>query len=227
MTDVPFVLIHSPLVGAFTWMLVADYLRQEGHTVFTPALLHSVPSDHPYWQQEVEGFEVPVGEAVVVGHSGAGALLPAIGQKLQVRGYLFVDAVVLFEPTSRLALLQCEDATFAEEFEQYLREGEQFPNWQDEHLQPLISKDDLRQKLLADMRPRSLDFFTERIDVPPGWDTAPCGYLQLSPTYGYYADQAEAREWQVVRRNTHHFEMLTHPIEIARLLVRMRQTLIA
>lgn len=222
MTQPAFVLIHSPLVGLLTWQAVAATLREQGYTVFTPELADNPESTLPFWQQEVASVHIPASEVILVGHSGAGALLPAIGQHVEVGGYLFVDAVLLFQPGTRLDMLRQEDAAFAAEFEQYLQGGGRFPNWQDEQLQALIADDDLRRALLADMRPRSLDFFSERIEVPADWHTRPCGYIQLSETYTPYADTAAARGWPVVRREGHHFEMLTKPDEIARLLVEMR-----
>lgn len=225
MAKPPFVLIHSPLVGALTWQFVAEHLQALGDAVHTPELIDHPQSALPLWQQEVNSLDVPVQGAMLVGHSGAGALLPAIGEKLKPRGYIFVDAVIQFKPATRLDLLRAEDAQFAQEFEQYLESGGQFPNWQDEQLQSLIPDDDLRGKLLADLRPRGLNFFTELIDVPPDWDALPCGYIQLSETYATYAAQAASRGWDVIRRDGHHFEMLTHPDEIAQLLIEMAQRL--
>jgi hypothetical protein len=221
-----FVLIHSPLLGPLTWQSVARILHEQGRDVFTPELIDNPQSDLPMWQQEVNSLDLPVTDVVLVGHSGAGALLPALGKRLAVHGYIFVVAVLLFQSATRLELLRSEDIEFAQEFAHALEAGGTYPNWRDEHLQALISDADLRQKLLADMRPRSLSFFTERIDVPTSWDTKPCAYFQLSEGYRSYASQAETRGWIVVRRSTHHFEMLTQPLEIAHLLVHLYEQLL-
>ncbi|MBZ0297077.1 MAG: alpha/beta fold hydrolase [Anaerolineae bacterium] len=221
MVNHPFVLIHSPLVGTLTWQFVAAYLRGQGREVFTPELMDHEHSNLPYWQQEVESVQLPLTDAILVGHSGAGALLPAIGEKLDASGYIFVDAVLLFETASRLGLMRAENPDFAQDFESYLLAGGQFPNWQDEQLQTLIPDADLRHKLLADLRPRSLDFFAESIVASTDWQTKPCAYLQLSQSYTHYAAQAESRQWPVAHRDTHHFEMLTNPAEIADLLLQI------
>jgi pimeloyl-ACP methyl ester carboxylesterase len=225
MTPCPFILIHSPLVGTLTWQPVADVLRAEGHQVVSPELIDSPNSTLPFWRQEVDSIDISIRNAVLVGHSGAGALLPAIGEKLKAYGYLFVDAVLQFAPATRLELMASEDADFARQFKAYLTAGGTFPNWTDEPFQTLIPEAQLRQRLLDDMRPRDLHFFTERIDVPVGWDSKPCGYLQLSAFYDVYAMQAKQRGWPVFRRNSHHFEMLTQPEEIARLLIDLREQL--
>ncbi|MCI0709020.1 MAG: alpha/beta hydrolase [Chloroflexi bacterium] len=223
MSTVPFVLIHSPLVGTFTWQLVAKHLQAEGHGVFTPELVDDPQSDIPLWQQEVNSIEFPEQEIILVGHSGAGALLPAISARFDVQGYIFVDAVLLFGAATRLEMLDAEDVAFASEFEAFLRKGGQFPNWQDEDLRLQIPDDDVRQKLMADLRPRSLSFFIEQLEASEDWDVPPCAYIQLSETYRTYADQAEARGWTVFRRDAHHFEMLTNPATIAQLLVQIKQ----
>lgn len=217
----PFVLIHSPLLGPLTWQAVAGHLRAQGHDAYTPELADHPQSERPLWEQHVDSVEIPTRGAVLVGHSGAGALLPAIGERIGAAALVFVDAVLLFEPMTRLDLMRAEDADWADEFERFLRAGGTFPNWQEDDLRALIPDTALRQALLADMRPRSLAFFTERITPPPAWDTQPCAYIQLSETYALYAQQAAARGWPVTQRDAHHFAMLTHPAEIADLLIHV------
>ena len=72
-----YVLIHSPLVGAFTWSLVAAEMRQRGLDVIVPLLNDSPDSKDPYWKQHAESFaqafvgvpsDVPI---TLVAHSGA------------------------------------------------------------------------------------------------------------------------------------------------------------
>lgn len=221
-----FVLIHSPLLGKLTWQGVAEQLQKEGYEALTPELTDNPHSNIPLWQQEVENLTLPTKKAILVGHSGAGALLPAIGEKMTVQDYIFVDAVLLFKSATRLELLYAEDAQFAQAFERHLQTGGQFPDWKDEQLQAFIPAAELRQKLLAEVRPRSLNFFTEQIEAPDSWDTKPCAYIQLSESYTSYAAQAEMRQWPVLRRSTHHFEMLTNPTDIAQLLIQMRKRLL-
>lgn len=227
-----FMLINSPLLGRLTWSLVAGQLSEQGYQVFEHELIDDAQSALPFWKQEVENFDLVLkatdSETLMVGHSGAGALLPMLGQKLKINGYIFVDAVLLFEPASRLEMLAAENAEMAQAFEGHLRAGGHFPNWGDEQLQALIPDADLRQRLLTDVRPRTLPFFTERIEPPNDWDKSPlpCGYIRLSDSYTYYASQAEARGWPVLRRDSHHFAMLTEPSEIATMLIEIGQKLL-
>src|ERR1700751_3091577 len=94
------VLVHSPLVGPFTWSMVAEQLRQRKVDVLVPKLTDRDYTNLPYWEQHTEAVkralaDVPQERRVVlVGHSGAGPLLPAIHRAIArpVAAYIFVDA---------------------------------------------------------------------------------------------------------------------------------------
>lgn len=96
------VLIHSPLVGPFTWSLVAQQLQAGGFDVLVPVLTDSGETPPPYWQQHAASVQqalVPIPPErplVLVGHSGAGSLLPVLAHTARrpITGYLFVDAVL-------------------------------------------------------------------------------------------------------------------------------------
>jgi hypothetical protein len=96
-----FALIHSPLVGPVTWSAVADELSRRQVGVVVPDLGAPVESETgPHWKRHVALAAraiatVPAAASVVlVGHSGAGALLPAIRDAMDraCAGYIFVDA---------------------------------------------------------------------------------------------------------------------------------------
>lgn len=105
---------------------------------------------------------------VLVGHSGAGPLLPAIGGGLRQRvaGYVFVDAGLPADGRSRLEMMESEGADFARELHQHLASGGRFPDWADADLVALVPDARIRKQLLAELRPRPLNFFTEPIPVP-------------------------------------------------------------
>ena len=226
MSNYRFVLVHSPLVGTYTWQNVAELLRALGNIVYVPDLQDSPDHPQPYWKQEVDSLDLSDDELILVGHSGAGALLPALSKKLKTKALIFVDAVLLFTLSTRLDLLQQESNAFATAFEAHLQNGGRFPEWTDEQLNTLIPDETIRKKLIADLRPRSLDFFTERIDVPDNWYHLPCGYIQLSDNYERYAKDAMARQWHVKRHLTNHFAMLTHPTKVAQLILEMTEQIL-
>ena len=136
-----YVLIHSPLVGGFTWSLVADEMRRRSLDVIIPFLDDSPASTEPYWKQHADSFaeafvnvdkDIPI---TLVAHSGAGPLLPVLRESIPnpVRAYVFVDAGIP-QPTTRLDMMRSEDSNWAEQFQEFLEEGGRFPTWSSEEL---------------------------------------------------------------------------------------------
>lgn len=123
-----FVLIHSPLVGPLTWKLVANEMRQRGLDVLVPNLEDSPDSKEPFWKQHAESVSRTLARIsnatslILVAHSGAGPLLPAIRTSLinPVRAYVFVDAGIPRDGASRLDLMKSEDPEWAEGFQEEL-----------------------------------------------------------------------------------------------------------
>ncbi|HEX5166409.1 MAG TPA: alpha/beta hydrolase [Thermomicrobiales bacterium] len=227
-----FVLIHSPLVGPATWEPVRIELRRRGVQAAVPALRDEVAGGVPYWQQAVASVMVslrgaPAGQPLVlVGHSGAGALLPALGEALgrPVAACVFVDAGIHRDGLSRLEMMDAEDAPFARQLRAHLESGGRYPEWTDAQLQEAIPDDERRAAVLADIRPRGLDFFSEPIPVPAGWPDGPCRYLQLSSAYDVPARQARRLGWPVREIEGGHFLMLIDPETLAEAILALAET---
>ena len=222
-----YVLIHSPLVGGLTWNLVADQMRQRGLDAIVPVLYDSPDSKKPFWKQHAESVSkalthVPKTTSVtLVAHSGAGPLLPAIRQLITnpVNAYVFVDAGIPRDGASRLDLMKSEDPEWAEQFQEELERGERFPNWNNDDLREIIPDENLRRQLVAEIRPRSLPFFTESIPVFNGWPDAPCIYIQFSPPYERPAAQAKQAGWLIYKLEAGHFHMLVAPVVVMNMIV--------
>ena len=217
-----FVLIHSPLVGPLTWSLVADQMRARGLDVVVPALEDSPDSKEPFWKQHADSVaqtlaHTPTGTSLtLVAHSGAGPLLPAIGQSLAspVHAYVFVDAGIPRDWASRLDLMKSEDPEWAEQFQHELEQGERFPTWSFDDLQEVLPDEELRRKMVAQIRPRGLGFFIESIPVFDGWPDAPCIYIQFSAAYEQPAGQAQKAGWPTYKLEAGHFHMLVDPVVV-------------
>jgi hypothetical protein len=217
----PFVLIHSPLIGPFTWSLVAAELQQRGVETVVPTLVDD--GGPPFWRQHVEGVMravraiPPTVPLALVGHSGAGPLLPAIGQGMDhpVAAYVFVDAGIPADGMSRLDLMETEDPAFARHLRQQLAAGGHFPPWTDADLAPILPEPRLRRHLIAQLQPRSLAFFAEPIPVAASWPGAPCGYLKFSPAYAVPAREAQKAGWRYRAIDAGHFHMLVDPAAVA------------
>lgn len=226
-----FVLVHSPLVGPFTWALVADELRRKGLEAVVPSLADAESAAVPYWKQHAVSAartlaSTPADSALIlVGHSGAGPLLPSIRQASHrpVVAYLFVDAGIPKDGASRLDLRAEESPELAEQSRRALASGERFPAWSDADLAEVIPDAERRQRLLAELRPRPLAFFEEPIPVFPGWPDAPCGYLKFSPVYELYAALARENGWVCRELPAGHFHMLVDPVKVAQALLDLRK----
>jgi hypothetical protein len=99
--------------------------------------------------------------------------------------------------------MHAEDPAYDQHMQEHLAAAGSFPAWEDEHLQPLISDDALRTAVLAEVGPRQLEYFTQELPAPPGWQDKPCAYWQLSEPYTHYARQAAGHavlSWATQRR---------------------------
>lgn len=224
-----FVLVHSPLVGPQTWALVTERLCARGMTVIVPELADRDADPTPYWQQHAVAAaaamaSLPGGSRPwLVGHSGAGALLPAIRQQWgrPVGGYCFVDAGIPRDDESRLGA--ADSADFVRQLRPLLLAGGRFPNWTDDILRPVVPNDALRQRLLAGLRPRLLRFWEEPVPVFAGWPDASCTYLQFGAPYDAAAEGARTVGWPYRHMPAGHFHMLIEPGAVADALVDLAE----
>jgi soluble lytic murein transglycosylase-like protein len=156
---------------------------------------------------------------VLAGHSGAGALLPAIRQAIgrPVAGYIFVDAGIPIDGRSRLASFGEGEA--ADEFRRFLAGGGRFPTWTAAELAEILPAAAVAAALAADLRPRGRPFWDEPIPVFKGWPDAPCGYLLFSDSYRSEAAQARAMGWPTRELPGGHFHMLVEPQAVAEALL--------
>lgn len=165
----------------------------------------------------------PEGPVHLVGHSGAGYLLPQIGAarraaRRPVAGYVFLDAGVPHgRGATRTTLLRAEDQGFAAALETLLAGGGAYPPWTDDDLRDEVPDASVRAALVASLRPRRADFFTEPLPFPGDWPDAPCGFLQLSSSYAGPARVARSRGWPVVAAELPggHFATCTDPDGVA------------
>ncbi|MGH8893288.1 MAG: hypothetical protein ACRDWY_08300 [Actinomycetes bacterium] len=226
-TPCSLVLAHSPLTGPAAWGGLPEVLRARGDEVVVVDVTDDTAPPYASGYVARAALQVAAAELVgpmyLVGHSGAGYLLPQLGAarrsaRRPVAGYVFLDAGVPHgRAATRLTLLRAEDPDFAGELEALLADGGRFPSWTDGDLRDLVPDDAQRSALVASLRPRGPDFFTEPLPFPGDWPDAPCGLVQLSPAYAGPARVASSRGWPVVEREIAggHFAMCTDPDGVA------------
>ena len=222
-------LVHSPLTGPEAWGLLPTVLRDRGHDV----VVVDVADDDapPYASRFVARAALQVREAcgdarvTLVGHSGAGYLLPLLGAARRA-ARAPVAATSSWTPGCRRAgrpagcdLMRAEAPEVADELAALLAGGGRFPDWTDDDLRELVPDDAARGSLVAGLRRRGADFFTETLPVAPDWPDALCGFLRLSPGYDSAARVAGLRGWPCVLgpddRPGGHFAALVDPGAVA------------
>jgi len=205
----PVVLVHSPLLGPRSWARVARLLPG----VDVPDLRPLVATAPPSWTAlRAAATELPTG-AIIVGHSGAGALLPMIGAACDASALVFVDAGI--PPPNGAFAIGTEFRSFLDS----IAIGGVLPAWPDwwgdDALLELVPDAADRHEL--DDAPRlPLAFYDEPVAVPDGWGETPWGYVRLSAAYDEDAAEARRRGWPVVRVAGTHLDLLTGPAEVAR-----------
>ena len=213
------VLIHSPLVGPTTWRWVADELTTAGHDVVVPTLVDAAATGSAQHciTAVADQINVSADDTVLVGHSGAGPLLPLIAAatRRHPSRLVFVDAGI--PPTSGETALVPED--FAEHLRSIARDG-LLPPWSDwfgpDTMNELIPDPARRRAAVADMPPLPLRYFDTRVTMPVGWSTTEVGaYILLSDPYRPDATEAHARGWPVVEMEGNHLDLVNRPAEVA------------
>lgn len=223
-----FVLLHSPLVGPFSWALVADALRERGHPAVVPSVRSLEQTGPPYWERHVEAITQSVdaeqpSEVILVGHSGAGRLLPVLGERLAMRvaAYVFVDSDIPTKTESRLDAMPDE---IAQQFRDAAENG-LLPPWPEEVFKHEIRDDDVRRRLVAELSPLPLAVYEEPIPLPPTWPDAACAYIRLSDKYPAAETHAESEGWPIHRFDGDHFFILVEPNSVAAALIQIASEL--
>lgn len=231
MSAIRFVLLHSPLLGPLTWRAVAAALRVDGASAETPAWTPlSQVDDGGFYQALAQPMAVQIaageGDPLLVAHSAAGALLPALASRLsRVAGVIFVDAILPHPGRSWFD-------TAPQAFRDTLRAGAVaglLPAWSDwwppGALERLVPEETARDALIAELEPIPAAFFEEPApDVPL---SAPAAYLKLSESYEDEARLANRQGWPLVRLPLHHLGPLTEPAAVARSLQGLAERLAA
>jgi hypothetical protein len=222
----PFVLIHSPHVGPLTWQLVANVLRARGIAVVTPILSHAEEDSTPYWERHAEEVVAAIEASgvseppVLVGHAGAGPLLPSVRPSIEgdVRGYVFVDSNIPRDGASRLDLLGDDRAAT---LFRAAASDRLLLTWSYEELREVIPDDSLRRQFVEELVPIPLPVYEEALPVFEAWPDAPCAYLRLSSVYSGAADEARGWNWPTMELQADHYHMLVDPEGVADALVEL------
>ncbi|HEU5470487.1 MAG TPA: alpha/beta hydrolase [Actinophytocola sp.] len=224
------VLVHSPFLGPASLRPLADALGAEATPTVLLDLRPSVVAP-PVHQVLLGVFADVIGDAalpgpvVLVGHSGAGPLLPAFADTLEdsVAGLVYLDAGL---PTPGRSWRDTVPPELYTRLRDRTREG-LLPRW---HLwfdpDPLAPLDPALRADIADEAPEvPLAFLKEaRPDVEwPG----PAGYVALSSAYDPDLTQARSLGWPVAQLDSSHLAPATDPDPVARAILQVMSQMLA
>lgn len=221
MNGVRFLLVHSPVVGPATWGWVADALVSRGHTVVLPDLRDAASIGDPIAFAGAAAAAETSGEVVVVvGHSGAGSVVPLVAAAIpRVQGRVFVDAGVP----------PCEGPFRAGgEFLEVLRGRASdgvlpvWSQWWGEGIMRTLVFDDKRRRSIERELPTvPLAFFEAPLTSPAGWCSGDGAFILLSNAYRSDANRAASLGWPVVERLGSHVDIANDEDAIADALERI------
>src|SRR5579859_1407063 len=223
-------LIHSPLLGPGSWRAVGDALDSRGERAVLVDLSEGLGVLRGFYAALGETASRQIDErAILVAHSGAGALIPSILQAAGGRAHavIFVDALL---PHPGRSWFDTSPAALTARLRREAQAGRAppWPNWlPSDLLQRLLPDAAMRHGLIADAPAAPLAFLDE--PAPDGQALAPsggCAYLQLSSAYDREAKQARAAAWPVERLDGHHLSIMAHASLVADSLVDLASRLL-
>jgi hypothetical protein len=214
------VLVHSPFLGPASLRPLADALAALGHPAVLPDLRPSVVAP-PVHQRLIGAFAdvmsdaPPLGPIALVGHSGAGPLLPAFAEQIddaggQVRGLVYLDAGL---PTPGRSWRETVPAELYAQLRAKSPDGllPRWPNWFPEH--PLDAE-------IAEEAPEVPIAFLKEPRPSLDWD-GPSGYVLLSPAYEDDLAEAGSRGWPTRALPLTHLAPATDPEPVARAVLEV------
>jgi pimeloyl-ACP methyl ester carboxylesterase len=226
-----FVLVHSPLLGPSSWRWVARELRDRGRRALVPLLLRGADVTWPTWREvcgAVNAASPHRDTVVLVGHSGAGTLLPTIAESFMddVAGLVFVDAFL--PPSGGAAGLV--PAEFVDRL-RALASGDVLPPWStwfgEAAMRDLVPDDARRAEVEADMPRVPLSSLLAPVPIPERWERYPCAYVLLSvQPYAASAAEARARGWPVAEiADGNHLDSVRRPTAVTDALLAVEASM--
>jgi hypothetical protein len=218
-----FVLLHSPLVGPTTWRWTAEALMAAGHEAAVPDLRDAAVRRRPEAMISVAVAAAPPGWSTlaIVGHSGAGSILPSVADRLggRARSLVFVDAGL--PPLDGRATPSAE---FLDQLRTFAVDGV-LPNWStwwgEGVMEMLVSDAGRRAEIEAEIPEVPLAFFESPVEVPERWWETPGAFLLLSDAYRDDAERARTLGWPVVERHGGHLDIVNDADDIARRIAQL------
>jgi len=211
--------VHSPVAGPSTWTYTAEILQNNGFHCVVPDLTGVATAGPPYYPKYATAAAVDHGDGpvVIVGHSAAGALLPAIAEAVgdRARGAVFVDAML---PQPGRSWFDTAPPGLEAQLRGLAVDGvlppyhEWFPPGT---LAEAVPDRARRERLIAEIPRLPLAYFDEPAPAARFAESVACAFIRLGAPFDAAADKAERLGWWVTRRDWDHLRMLSDPDAVA------------
>lgn len=204
-------LLHSPLVGPATVRALASALAAKGWSTTAPDLRGAIASPSQFCSHATE--QCPSAD-VVIGHSGAGAMLPTVADSIGASATIYIDAVLpgedpAFTPSGRF--LEFVDAIPTVDG----RLAPWHEWWPPETMAELVPDEAVRRAIVAEIPSLPRSFYDGAIVLPELWWKRPAAYLQLSAAYDAERSRAAHWDWPTRRLAGGHLDLVVHPSLVA------------
>ena len=212
------VLLHSPFVGPGTWRAIGPLLEACGFDVAVADFTADIAGPPPYYPRLVRTASASLGrdaETLLVVHSGAGSLVPAIAASERVSGAIFVDALM---PHPGQSWFETVPQSLKSRIESLARDGRVPPWhrwWPDGAIRSLFADEVAYTRFVSELREIPLAYLEERAPDCELPDDLAAAYLQLGPGNAAEASVAKRLGWPVKRLALHHLALLTHAEVVA------------
>lgn len=217
--------LHSPLIGPPSLAPLGESLVAAGHEVLLPDLTGVADEPRPAWV--VDSVISAVADRsvdVVVAHSGAGALLPLVGQATHAGALVFLDAVL---PTLGEAVHVMDVFQQRRLDEHTDRDGRvaRWTTWYPRDVIDFMLPDPADRDRIADACPRvPRSFWDHEVPLPARW--APAGFIALGVGYRDELERAANFGWPCRSLGRHHLATVTEPDDVATAVVNIAAELL-
>ena len=212
----------SPLLGPSSFEPLASVLADRGVEAAIADVRPAFAGGSPVWPEMVrlarKTARSVLGKVVVVGHSGAGALLPGVGAALggQLQRLVFVDAIL---PPAAGAHRYPE--SIRRRVAELATDGV-LPPWLDwwppETLSALLPEPARLELLRSDIAETPESWFDEEIPIPIAWADGKASYIRLSAAYDQELERARGLGWPTMSLESTHLGIVTEPEAVADVL---------
>ncbi|AMN43044.1 alpha/beta fold hydrolase [Rhodoplanes sp. Z2-YC6860] len=232
-----FVLVHGTWSGGWMWRTVAERLRAEGHTVYTPTLTGLGEREHLVSRQtnldthiqDIAGVIAceQLDDVVLVGTSYAGLVISGVADRItdKIDALIYLNAALPANGKCMLDTVSAERRATVQRLADEQGDGYRIPS--SLVLDTGIENEQARDAFLARMSPHPLPSLLQPISLTGRYTQVPRKAYVLATKkvshhfQEYYDWAAKQQGWTAHTIASHHYPMATMPEATAALLMEI------